>query len=155
MRRILVPVDGSDDSLQAVREVMRQAHPAGQVEIHLLNVQPRIFSGETLNFMPVEKIDTYYYERGGEALAPAETLLREATLPFVSHRLVGSVAETILKKQRELGCDSIVMSTQGHGRIVGALLGSVSAKVLHMAQVPVTLVKNSPGPDFTGRLSAT
>ena len=155
MKRILVPVDGSDDSLQAVREVIRQAHPSGHVEIHLLNVQPRIFSEETLNFMPVEKIDTYYYERGGEALAPSETLLREAGLPFVSHRLVGPVAETILKKQREMRCDSIVMSTQGHGRVMGALLGSVSTKVLHMAQVPVTLVKNATGLDFTGRLSAT
>ena len=85
----------------------------------------------------------------------AEKLLLEARLPFVSHRLVGPVAETILEKQRELGCDSIVMSTQGHGRIVGALLGSISAKVLHLAEVPVTLVKNATGPDFSGRLSAT
>ena len=155
MKRILVPVDGSDDSLQAVREVIRQDHPASQVEIHLLNVQPRIFSEETLIFMPVEKIDTYYYERGGKALAPAEKLLLEARLPFVSHRLVGPVPETILEKQRELGCDSIVMSTQGHGRVMGALLGSISTKVLHMAQVPVTLVKSATGPDFKGRLSAT
>jgi len=155
MRRILVPVDGSDDSLLAVREVIREARTSSRVEIHLLNVQPRIFPEETLVFMPVEKIDSYYYERGVEALVPAETLLREAALPFVSHRLVGPVAETILKKQRELECDAIVMSTQGHGRIMGALLGSVSAKVLHMAQVPVTLVKNATAPDFTGRLSAT
>jgi hypothetical protein len=34
-------------------------------------------------------------------------------------------------------------------------LGSISAKVLHMAQVPVTLVKSATGPDFRGRLSAT
>ena len=100
-------------SLQAVREAIRQARPSNQVEIHVLNVQPRIFSEETLNFMPVEKIDTCYFEWGGKALAPAEKLLLEARLPFVSHRLVGPVAETILEKQRELGCDSIVMSTQG------------------------------------------
>ena len=151
-----MPVDGSDDSLLAVREVIRAARTSSRVEIHLLNVQPRIFPEETLVFMPVEKIDGYYYyERGIEALASAERLLREAALPFVSHRLVGPVAETILNKQRELECDAIVMSTQGHGRIMGALLGSVSAKVLHMAQVPVTLVKNATAPDFTGRLSAT
>ena len=155
MKRILVPVDGSDDSLQAVRAAIDQAKSSSGAKIHLLNVQPRIFSEETLNFMPVEKIDTCYFEWGSKALAPAEKLLLEAGLPFVSHRLVGPVAETILEKQRELGCDSIVMSTQGHGRIVGALLGSISAKVLHMAQVPVTLVKNATGPDFTGRLSAT
>ena len=155
MKKILVPVDGSDDSLQAVREAIRQAQPSNQVEIHVLNVQPRIFSEETLNFMPVEKIDTYYFERGSKALAPAEKLLLEASLPFVSHRVVGPVADTILEKQRELGCDSIVMSTQGHGRMVGALLGSISSKVLHLAEVPVTLVKNATGLDFSGRLNAT
>jgi len=155
MKRILVPVDGSDDSLQAVRAAICQAKSPSGAKIHLLNVQPRVFSEETLNFMPVEKIDIYYYDRGGKALAPAEKLLLEAGVPFVSHRLVGPVAETILAKQRDLGCDSIVMSTQGHGRIVGALLGSISARVLHLAQVPVTLVKNATGPDFRGRLNAT
>ncbi|HEV8261764.1 MAG TPA: universal stress protein [Burkholderiales bacterium] len=155
MKRILVPVDGSDDSLQAVREAICQAKSPSGAKIHLLNVQPRIFSEETMIFTPVEKIDTYYYERSGKALAPAEKLLVEAGLPFVSHRLVGPVAETILEKQRQLGCDSIVMYTHGHGRVMGALLGSISAEVLHMAQVPVTLVTNATGPDFRARLSAT
>lgn len=155
MRRILVPVDGSGDALQAVREAIRLRHPPGPVEIHLLNVQPRIFAGETMIGLPAEKIDSYYYERGGQALAPAEALLKEAGMPFASHRVVGPVVQSILDKQRELECDSILMSTQGHGRIAGALLGSVSAKVLQLAPVPVMLVKAPGAPDFSGRLSAT
>lgn len=155
MRKVLVPVDGSGDSLQAVREAIRLRDSSGAVEIHLLNVQPRVFAEETMIGMPVEQIDSYYYERGGRALAAAEALLKEAGLQFVSHRIVGPVVQSILDKQRELDCDSILMSTQGHGRIAGALLGSVSAKVLHLAQVPVTLVKAPGGPDFSGRLSAT
>lgn len=155
MRKVLVPVDGSGDSLQAVREAIRLRNSSGAVEIHLVNVQPRIFAEETMIGLPVEQIDSYYYERGSRALAPAEALLREAGLPFVSHRPVGPVVQSILDKQRELDCDSILMSTQGHGRVAGALLGSVSAKVLHLSQVPVTLVKAPGGPDFSGRLSAT
>lgn len=155
MRKVLVPVDGSGDSLQGVREAIRLRNSSGSVEIHLLNVQPRVFAEETMVGLPAEQIDSYYYERGGRALAPAEALLKEAGLPFVSHRVVGPVVQSILDKQRELDCDSILMSTQGHGRIAGALLGSVSAKVLHLAPVPVTLVKASGAPDFSGRLSAT
>lgn len=155
MRKVLVPVDGSEDSLQAVREAIRLRNSSGSVEIHLLNVQPRVFAEETMVGLPAEQIDGYYYERGGRALAPAEALLKEAGLPFVSHRLVGPVVQSILDKQRELDCDSILMSTQGHGRIAGALMGSVSAKVLHLAPVPVTLVKAPGAPDFSGRLSAT
>ena len=155
MKKILVPVDGSNDSLQAVREAIRQRNAPGAAEVHLLNVQPRIFAEETMIGLPAEQIDSYYYERGGRALAPAEVLLKEAGLPFASHRVVGPVVQSILDKQRELDCDSILMSTQGHGRIAGALLGSVSAKVLQLAPVPVTLVKAPAGPDFTGRLGAT
>ncbi len=81
MKRILVPVDGSDDSLQAVREAICQANSPRGLEIHLLNVQPRIFSDETLIFMPVENIDSYYYECGGKALASAEKLRIDRTCP--------------------------------------------------------------------------
>lgn len=154
MKRILVPVNGSDDSLEAVKEAIRQAYPPGRAEVHLLNIQPRIFPEETLVYTPVENIDTYYYERSHMALAPAEKLLRDAGLPFVSHHAVGPVAETILEQQRELECDSIVMSTRDRGRVTGAPLFSDSAKVLHMTKVPVTLVKKTVAPEFRDRLSA-
>jgi len=155
VRKILVPVDGSEDSLVAVREAIRQGNAAKSAEIHVLNVQPPAFVGETMIGMRPEQTDSYYYERSGRALASAEALLRMTELAFTSHRVVGPIVPSILDKQRELDCDSIVMSTQGHGRIAGALLGSVSSKVLHLAAVPVTLVKGPSGPDFTGRLGAT
>jgi nucleotide-binding universal stress UspA family protein len=155
MKQILVPVDGSDRSLEAVRHVVREARHPGSAEIHILNVQPRIFSEDTLVYMAVDKIDTYYYEQSGKALQPAEALLRAAGVPCVVHRAVGPIAETIVEKARELGCESIVMSSRGHGRIAGMLMGSISAKVLHLADVPVTFITDGTRPDFTGRLQAT
>jgi len=116
MRRVLIPIDGSQRSLLAVGEIMRQATSADTLEVHLLNVQPRIFPQEMLLYLPPDKVDTFYYDRATEALAPAEKLLRVARLPFVSHRAVGPVAETIVEKRRELDCDSIVMASRGHGK---------------------------------------
>jgi nucleotide-binding universal stress UspA family protein len=155
MQRILVPVDGSERAEAAVREVQRQVQSGAEIDIHLLNVQPRIFAEETLIYLPQDKIDTYYYERGVKALASPEQLLRAAGIPFTSHRAVGPIAETIAAKAAELGCDGIVMSTRGHGKIAGMLLGSVSTKVLHLSPVPVTLVGEKAKPDFTGRLQAS
>jgi nucleotide-binding universal stress UspA family protein len=155
MQTILVPVDGSERAEAAVREVMRQVQAGAQLDIHLFNAQPRIFAEETLIYMPADKIDTYYYEQGLKALASSEQLLRAAGIPFTSHRAVGPIAESIVAKALELGCDGIVMSTRGHGKIAGMLLGSVSNKVLHLSPVPVTFVGERKELDFTGRLQAT
>jgi nucleotide-binding universal stress UspA family protein len=155
VRTILVPVDGSACSEQAIEEAVKLVQKSGPMDIHLLNVQPRIFVEETQVFLDPAKIDTYYYEQASGGLASAEKFLRNAGIAFTSHRAVGPVAETIVKKARELGADGILMGTHGHGRVAGMLLGSVSNKVIHLSPAPVTFVRSKPPVDFTGRLSAT
>ena len=101
MSTILVPIDGSECSLQALREAIRQAKDASTLTVQLLNVQPRIFPEEALIYLPAaiylpaDKIDTYYYEQGSRALAPAEAELRKAGVAFASHRAVGPVEPRI------------------------------------------------------------
>lgn len=155
MRRILVPVDGSLDSLEGVWQVIRETAASGPVQVHLLNVQPRTIPEESMIAIPVEDMDTYYYRRSIKALECAERSLNDVGIDFVSHRTVGPVVESILEKCRELDCDSIVMGTRGRGPVVGALLGSISSSVMRHAEVPVILVRPRQVPDFTGRLGAT
>lgn len=50
-------------------------------------------------------------------------------------------APDIVKRAEELGCDGIVMGTQGRGAIGSLLMGSVAIKVVHLTRLPVTLVK--------------
>ena len=42
---------------------------------------------------------------------------------------------------RDEGIKHIVMGTRGLGSIQGLLLGSVAMKVVHLAEVPITLLK--------------
>ncbi|ARP81841.1 hypothetical protein CAL12_14125 [Bordetella genomosp. 8] len=42
---------------------------------------------------------------------------------------------------RQHKCDQIVMGSRGLGTTAGLWLGSVTTKTLHLAQVPVTIVK--------------
>jgi nucleotide-binding universal stress UspA family protein len=42
---------------------------------------------------------------------------------------------------KEHGCAQIVMGTRGLGTVSGMLLGSVATKVIHLADVPVVLLK--------------
>ena len=154
MQKILVPVDGSVRAEAAVKEAIRLAKAGAAGEIHLLNVQADLFSGTGMAKLAPVDVDTYYYEASDKALAAAVDLLRKAGVSFTVHRAVGDAAEIIAARARELECDAIVMSTRGHGKLMGMLLGSVSTKVLHLADVPVTLVRE-PATDYSVRLMAS
>jgi nucleotide-binding universal stress UspA family protein len=155
MSRILIPVDGSQRALAAVHEVIRQVRTGVAHDVHLLNVQPPAFPQETQIGLSAAEVDTYYYRQSEGALEGAERALRDAGVAFTAHRAVGPVAETIASTARELACDGIVMTPHGRGKIAGMLLGSVSNRLLHLAAVPVTLVKDKDAIDFAGRLTAS
>jgi nucleotide-binding universal stress UspA family protein len=53
----------------------------------------------------------------------------------------GVVAATIDRLAREEHVAHIIMGTRGLGGVRGLLLGSVTTQLLHLADVPVTLVK--------------
>jgi nucleotide-binding universal stress UspA family protein len=50
-------------------------------------------------------------------------------------------AEAIAQAAHDGGVGHIVMGTRGLGSIQGLLLGSVAMKVIHLAEVPITLLK--------------
>jgi nucleotide-binding universal stress UspA family protein len=138
--RILVPVDGSEISLRAVRHAARLAKDRPGTELHLLNVQLPIH-GSAPRFVPKSAVRDYHLEEGHKALGPAEALLRADGIAFESHIARGDPGATINGYADEKSCDAIVMGTRGLGRTMAALLGSTANAVLCDAKVPVTLVK--------------
>jgi len=150
MTTLLVPVDGSPCSDRAVEHASQLARELPAADIHLLNVQPRIFSEPSLVFLPADRLDSYYYAQSEKALASAEKLLRQAGVDFTVHRSVGQPAEEIVAKAQELRADAIVMGTHGHGKLAGMLVGSVALKVLHLSPIPVTLVRAPPATGVPG-----
>lgn len=141
MLKMLVPVDGSESSQRAVKHVIAFASRVEGAQIHLLNVQPPILSGEVVMFVGQGAINKYHREESEQALKPARALLDQAGLAYTAHATVGHIAETIARSVKELGCDLIVMGTRGMGPIGNLVLGSVATQVIHLAEVPVTLVK--------------
>ena len=89
---------------------------------------PPLFPGRVLTF-----------SRGGPS--PALEAAMEAGVAYTSEILIGNAAEKIVKRAEELGCDGIVIGTQGRGAIGSLLMGSVAMKVVHLTTLPVTLVK--------------
>lgn len=139
--RILVPVDGSDSSLAAVRFVIAKLASAdAALELHLLNVQSPLPSAAS-SFIDSGVVREYHQEEGVKDLAAARKLLDGAGVAYTSHTAVGDPADSIVTYADQRQCDAIVMGTRGLGRVGGLLLGSVATKVLHLTKVPVTLAK--------------
>ena len=86
-------------------------------------------------------LQQFYQDEGLAALKSARDRLDAARIPYTFHIGIGEPAEIIAQYAREKECDQIIMGTRGLGSVGGLLLGSVAMKVLHLASVPVLLVK--------------
>jgi nucleotide-binding universal stress UspA family protein len=142
MQRLLLPFDGSDNALRAVRHAIGLAKTNPPVHVHLLNVtQPPILYGEVAVYVDVARVKDLQRRESLAVLSAGEALLREAGVEFSSEALVGEVAQTIAERADRLGCTAIVMGTRGMGAVANLLLGSVATRVVHLTRLPVTLIK--------------
>lgn len=143
MPRLLVPVDGSENSLRAIDYVLKnlQAFKEG-VELHLLNVQHQIpYGSRVISAVGHDKVAQYHHDEGIAALQGARARLDTVGVKYEFHIGVGEPGEIIARYAEEKACDEIVMGTRGMGSVSNLLLGSVATKVIHLAHVPVLLVK--------------
>jgi nucleotide-binding universal stress UspA family protein len=140
--KILVPIDGSQNALRALRHVLdNRAWYSEPLEVHLLNVQLPVASGGVKMFISQDQLNEFYEEQGQAALKPARDLVQAAGLACHVRVGVGDTAAMIAGYARDEGCAFIVMGTRGLGSIANMLLGSVATKVIHLAEVPVLLIK--------------
>jgi len=138
--RILIAIDGSEESLRALRHAVAKRQSDERVVLHLLNVQPALRADVT-TFLPAQNVRDFHRERGEQALAAARRELDAAGVPYLHHVSVGDSGEVIAAFAVEIGASEIMMSTRGQGRAIAALLGSCATETLRHATVPVTFVK--------------
>jgi nucleotide-binding universal stress UspA family protein len=140
--KVLVPFDGSPASIRAVKLAIDQFGGMG-ASLIIVNVQ----NPATLNLggdggiMPQAWIEQQEEEAAREALQQAVTVCQEAGVTYTTRSERGAVAATINRVAREEHVTHIVMGTRGLGGVRGMLLGSIATQLLHLADVPVTLVK--------------
>ena len=141
MLKILLPVDGSDNSSKAVTDFIRLLDwYKEKPEIHLLNVQYAL-DGNVSLFINQADIKQYHQEEGLKSLQNTRDLLDQAGIAYQYHITVGDPAEMIVRFAAEKHYDLIVMGPRGKGNIQGLLLGSVTNKVMQLSSIPVLLVK--------------
>jgi nucleotide-binding universal stress UspA family protein len=141
--KILVPVDGSPASIHAVKLAIDQAKTAAGASLVIVTVQSLATLGlaDGAGIMPESWIDQEEATGADEALRDAVTACRDAGVTYVTRSERGAVAATIDRVAREEKVTQIVMGTRGLGGVRGLLLGSVATQLLHLTDIPVTLVK--------------
>ncbi|MBX3624001.1 MAG: universal stress protein [Rhizobacter sp.] len=140
--KILLPVDGSEHALDAVRHVIALVRDGLSATVVLVNVQEPTYLYEMVLAPNADVLERVSGAAGHHSLEAAEDLLRQAEIEFEKELLSGEPGPTILEAGERYDCDAVVMGARGRGVLRSAVLGSVSQRVLHGSPVPVTIVKS-------------
>jgi nucleotide-binding universal stress UspA family protein len=141
MLKVLLAIDGSENALRATAYLIKRASAIkDQYQIELVNVQYPLH-GTVATFINGAQLKQYHHDEGTKIMAPAQALLNDAGISYTQHLFVGDPAEVISRFAREQACDEIIIGSRGLGSIGSLLVGSVASKIIHLATVPVVLVK--------------
>ena len=147
MEKILLPVDGSSDSLYAVRQAVREFFKNPSVEIHLLNVR-RPLSSHVGRFVSRSNLEDFHREEAAKALKPCGDLLTRYGVPYSAHIGTGDKAEVIVATAKRLRCNLILIGTARKNALLRVLEGSTTNSILELATVPVQVVSGDKAPSL-------
>ncbi|GAA0645534.1 universal stress protein [Salarchaeum japonicum] len=141
MSKILVPIDSSQQSTDALEYALEEFQSD---DITLIHVIDPIEAGYTAQ-ATVPGYSEEWYEQAQE---DAETLFEQAqetadeygvSLDTVTE--VGRPSRTVVDYAEENGFDHIVMGSHGRSGVSRILLGSVAESVVRRSPIPVTIVR--------------
>lgn len=152
--KILVPIDWSPHSREAVRQALELARRLG-AELRLLHVRDLPYAlqyviGEgQLPGIPAEERDQDALRALDEFVAGCD----RGPVKITTAVRTGQPAEQILAETRESGAGMVVMGTHGRTGLMRALLGSQAELVVRRAEVPVLIV-HAPAEEMAARSEA-
>lgn len=139
MTKILIAVDGSKASVNALDYVANRKRQGEAIEVLLLNVQPLILPHGRM--VTRRMIEEYQTQESEKVFTRAGLKARKRYLGADEYVETGDPAECIINFARKSKCDEIVMGSRGLNRMKGLLLGSVVTKVVQLSETPVVVVK--------------
>jgi nucleotide-binding universal stress UspA family protein len=140
-KRILVPVDGSEQAMSACQWAMDEFPDAELVLLHVINPADAGYSAQA-------SIPSFSEEWFEKAKDEAEDLFEEIRNDANSHEIVVTSDTTVGKPSRaiveyadENDIDQIVMGSHGRSGVSRILLGSVAESVVRNSSIPVTVTR--------------
>ena len=130
--RWLVAIDGSECSLRTLASTVQLVALGHDREVDLVCVQP---------WLVKEAAQTELPRRGWATTAQARELLDTAKVRWRLHVVLGDAAPEIASMADALGSSAIAIGSHGLTAAESLLLGSVAYKVVHLAKLPILIVR--------------
>jgi nucleotide-binding universal stress UspA family protein len=139
---LLLAYDGSEHARRAIDTLAQMARAGVPLEVVLLHVRNGpVYYGE-LPVLSIDEIEAAQKKAQDDILADAGARASAGGLTVRSvERAVGLPAQEIVRVANDQAPDQIVIGTHGRSAMGSLFIGSVAQQVVHLAKVPVLLVK--------------
>ena len=143
-KNILLPVDGSEQSLRAARLGIALAKQVG-ARVHAYHVLAPLTAVAHFSDLIRRAPDDYHHEaisRAQQQLETVHVLAEEAGVPFDGNYAFNQRPySAILGAAKHYGCDLVVMGTHGRTGLDRLVLGSQTSKLLSCSDIPVMVCR--------------
>lgn len=140
MVKIMIAVDGSEASLEAVRHGIKLTQQGLDAHFVIAHVQKEASLLE-LATVDSDLIANASIDAGLDLVAPAQELLTAAGISYEVEISLGEPGNTLIDIAESTECEQIIIGATGQGGLSSILIGSVSREVARHSRLPVTIVK--------------
>ena len=149
--KMLVCVDGSEQSMKAVKEAVKIAGGCNINDVSIIHVcesklnWPAISAEGSISKEDMERIQNYIhqcdYDKNQKVLLEAKSIFANNNIEAKTIFKEGHPAQTIADVANEEGYDMVVIGSRGFGGLKKLFLGSVSSAVIQEVKSNVYVVK--------------
>ena len=145
MKRILVPCDFSEPSVQGIKFAVEIAAKSSGL-VMLLHILEVPVMHDTM-MMPVLNFETSFFNelkmKAEKHLTKLKTKFEKESVKIQSFIEIGPVQKTIERIAEEKRADLIIMGTHGTAGLMESFIGSNTEKVVRFSTVPVIAIHQS------------
>jgi len=135
--KIMVPLDGSANSMRGLDEAISIARASGaEITGYYVFHLPKL-----AGIKYTQKMKDQAQDKAAKAIGPAMQKCERAGAKFRYATGGGHTADQIVGAAKKGNFDMIVIGARGIGNAKEAFLGSVSNSVMHKSKIPVLVVK--------------
>lgn len=146
---LMIALDGSEESLEAVRLAINLIHGGLKADVALVQVQEPA-SLLQLATRDADDIAAAAVEAGEHLMADGMALLDAQGIGYTTEVVLGEPATMLIDMAEELDADWVLIGARGVSAVESVLVGSVSKAVISRCTRPVLVAKkrNSTDADF-------